>query len=47
MKYTFIDPFDWDDEEKRILDASQNDRSLPDVSYIVIVHRPGGWWDRL
>ena len=47
MKYTFIDPFGWKDEEKRILDAFQNDRSLPDVSYIVICHRPGESWDRL
>lgn len=47
MKYTFIKPFGWEDEEKRILEVFQNDQSLPDVSYIVICHRPGEWWDRL
>ena len=46
MKYTFIDPFGWKDEEKRILDAFQNDRSLPGVSYLVICHKPGKWWDK-
>ena len=46
MKYTFFHPYG-NDKDMRILDAFQNDRSLPDVSYIVIGHRPGGWWDRL
>ncbi len=46
MNYTFFHPYG-NDKDKRILDAFQNDRSLPDVSYIVIGHIPGEWWDRL
>ena len=46
MKYTFFHPYG-NDKDMRILDAFQNDRSLPDVSYIVIGHIPGEWWDRL
>ena len=46
MKYTFFSSYGWEEDDKSILDDFQNNRSLPDVSYLVICHKPGEWWDK-
>ena len=46
MNYTFIKPYGCGEEDKRILEAFKNEESLPDISYLVICHAPGEWWDK-
>ena len=45
MNYEFFKPCG-DEEDKRILEAVKNNQSLPDVSFMVICHSSGEWWNK-
>lgn len=45
MNYIFFSPYG-SNEDQQILEAFKNKQSLPDVSYLVICHKPGEWWDK-
>lgn len=46
MNYTFVKPYGWEEEDKRIVEAVKNEESLPDASFLVICHNPGEWWEK-
>ena len=45
MNYNFFSPYG-DEKDQQILNAFKNKQSLPGISYLVICHKPGKWWDK-
>lgn len=45
MTYEFFRPCG-DGDDKRILEAVKNNQSLPDISFMIICHFLGKWWDK-